>query len=275
MFGYVIADKSALTEAQLKRYRGSYCGLCRAVGRRCGTGSRFCLSYDMSFLLLLQNGIYGFTEHEQESVCPMHPFRKQYSFESEATGYAADMNVLLAWYNCLDDWRDERNPVRCVESVILRRGAARAAERHGRKAEFIRERLQELAEVETRKERSPDGGANAFAALMGELFVRKEDEYAPVLYELGAELGRFVYLADALVDFRRDEKRQCYNPLTGLFADGAGIGDIQAILNTLAASCCRWLARLPVRKDADILDHILREGIWSIFKEGREGHDIH
>ena len=31
MFGYVIARKDTLSEEQLARYRGCYCGLCHAL----------------------------------------------------------------------------------------------------------------------------------------------------------------------------------------------------------------------------------------------------
>lgn len=273
MFGYVVADKSALTEKQLKRYRGSYCGLCRSIGSRCGTVCRLSLSYDMSFLLLLLGGLYGFEEKERESVCPMHPFRRQYSFESEATAYAADMNVLLARCSCLDDWVDERRPVRLAEYRLLRRGAARAEERRSRKADAIRRGLKELSEAELRGEPGPDPGANAFAALMGELFVMRDDEFAPVLYELGSDLGRYVYLADALKDYEADRKKGRYNPLAGLYAEGAEPEEVLTILSTLADSCLRWLDTLPLRKDGDILRHILQSGIWSVLEEGRKTND--
>ena len=41
MFGYVIADLGRLTEAQRLRYHSVYCGLCRALGKRCGFAARF------------------------------------------------------------------------------------------------------------------------------------------------------------------------------------------------------------------------------------------
>ncbi len=37
----------------------------------------------------------------------MHPFKKHLCLRNQWTAYAADMNVLLSYYNLLDDWEDE------------------------------------------------------------------------------------------------------------------------------------------------------------------------
>ena len=54
MFGYVIARKDTLSEEQLARYRGCYCGLCHALKEQAGSLHRLALNYDMTFLILVQ-----------------------------------------------------------------------------------------------------------------------------------------------------------------------------------------------------------------------------
>ena len=39
----------------------------------------------------------------------MHPVKKQTMRRNEITEYAADMNLLLAYYHLEDDWADEKN----------------------------------------------------------------------------------------------------------------------------------------------------------------------
>ena len=106
----MIADIPALSVEGKKRYRGCYCGLCRRIGRRCGTLSRCCLTYDMVFLTLTLNALYEPEETAEQGPCPIHPLTKRRSWHSEITDYAADLNVLLARLNALDDWADERLP---------------------------------------------------------------------------------------------------------------------------------------------------------------------
>ena len=57
MFGYVVANKTGLSEQQLARYRAFYCGLCRALRTRCGQLGRMTLTYDMALLVMLLSSL--------------------------------------------------------------------------------------------------------------------------------------------------------------------------------------------------------------------------
>ena len=50
MFGYVVPAWEGLSEAERERYHEAYCGLCRAIGERCGQRCRCALTYDLVFL---------------------------------------------------------------------------------------------------------------------------------------------------------------------------------------------------------------------------------
>lgn len=263
MFGYILADTGALTPEQRDRYKGCYCGLCRCIGSRCGQLCRMSLTYDMVFLTLLLGSLYEPPEEEQNGPCPIHPLRKRRSWQSEATGYAADLSVILARQNCLDDWADERRLLRLGEAALLRRGAEEAAGRLPKKAAAVQACLRELGEIEARGEKSPDPGASAFGRLMGELFLWREDRWADTLREAGEHMGRFLYLLDALEDLDRDRRRGCYNPLAGVVGEGATREDILDILVNQAASCAALIDRLPLVQDAELLRNILYTGIWS------------
>ena len=258
----MIADIPALSEEAKKRYRGCYCGLCRSIGRRCGTLSRCCLAYDMVFLALTLNALYEPEEAEEARRCPIHPLAKRRSWHSEATDYAADMNVLLARLNALDDWEDDRAPLKWAEAKLLERAADEAAERNPRQWAVIRESMAELADVERRREPSPDPGANAVGRLMGEVFVLREDRWAPTLRTLGRELGRFIYLLDAVTDRKRDERRGLYNPVSAMAAEGATPEEIREILLGLMADATAAWEALPLLRDAEIQRSILYAGIW-------------
>lgn len=270
MFGYILADARELTPQQLRRYKGSYCGLCRAIGGSCGQLCRLSLTYDMVFLALLLGSLYEPREEEREGPCILHPLGKRFSFQSEATAYAADLNVILARYNCLDDWQDDRNPLRLGEAALLRWGAEAAAERLPEKAEAIRACLMELREIEARGEASPDPGASAFGELMGELFTWRKDRWEPVLREAGAHMGRFIYLLDALEDLDRDRRRGAYNPLAGIVSQGATREDILDILVNQISACAALLDRLPLVQDAALIRNILYDGVWSSLKRKEE-----
>lgn len=108
MFGYITPDQSQMDEAQFLRYGGCYCGLCRTLQKRHGLLGRMTLTYDMTFLVLILSSLYEPEERSGMARCPVHPLKKRSYWSSEFSDYAADLNVLLAWWNCLDDWEDER-----------------------------------------------------------------------------------------------------------------------------------------------------------------------
>ena len=58
MFGYVKPCLESLDEAQKKRYRAWYCGLCQSLGDRHGFRGRMTLTYDMTFLAIFLSALY-------------------------------------------------------------------------------------------------------------------------------------------------------------------------------------------------------------------------
>ena len=257
-----MADTRELTPEEQRRYRGCYCGLCRAIGARCGARCRLSLTYDMAFLALLLGSLYEPPETEKNGPCILHPLGRRYSWRTEATDYAADLNVILARYNCLEDWADDARILRLGEARLLRAGAEAAEKRLPQKAAAIRDCLRELGEIEAGRERSPDPGASAFGRLMGELFVWKEDRWSPILRQAGEHMGRFIYLLDALEDLEKDSRRGSYNPLAGIMEEGATREEVLDILVNQMASCAGQIDRLPLVQDAGILKNILYTGVW-------------
>ena len=142
MFGYVIADREIMTEEQVGRYRAYYCGLCRALKRRHGAAARFTLNYDMTFLVLLLSSMCEPEEEESGcGRCAAHPLSEHPWICSAFTDYAADMNVALAYLNCLDDWRDERRLLSRAEAAALSGAYARVKADYPQRCGFIEERL--------------------------------------------------------------------------------------------------------------------------------------
>ena len=98
MFGYVTVDKPELKIREYERYRAFYCGLCRELGNRHGQRSRLTLNFDMNFLVLLLTGLYDTDTEIKDIRCFVHIFKRQRAAFNEFTSYAADMNLLMAYY---------------------------------------------------------------------------------------------------------------------------------------------------------------------------------
>jgi hypothetical protein len=269
MFGYVTADLSQLTEEEKARYKGCYCGLCHRLGRLCTQRSRLTLTYDMTFLILVLNAVYGGAETEGSHRCLPHPFRKHPAWYSKWTDYGAWMNVALGYYKCLDDWKDDRKKSAWLGMQLLRGPMKKAEKQYPRQCAAIQTELETLGRMEQLGINDPDGAAASFGRLMAAFFVVEEgDAYAPMLYALGDSLGRFIYLMDARLDLADDLREERYNPLMGLVNP-----DLEPALTMLISQGAAAAERLPLHRDKQIIYNILYSGVWlkyRVWKQKRE-----
>ena len=263
MFGYIEANIAELSQEQLRRYRGCYCGLCRSLKERHGQLSRVVLSFDMTFLVMLLSSMYEPEESSGEKSCGVHPLKKRFYWTGRFTDYAADMNVALAYHNCLDDWHDDRNPMRYAQAKILEGQYRSIAKEWPRQCEAIERCINTLSEMEKRGEADVDAGANCFGELMGELFVCVEESVWEQRIRLfGQALGRFIYMMDACVDLEKDKKHGSYNPLINSKKENLTEEDKRLILKMLLGECTMLFEMLPLLQDVDIMRNILYSGVW-------------
>ena len=268
MFGYVTAHLAELDPAQKKRYQAVYCGICRQIRARSGQMARLCLSYDMTFLALLLMSLYEPEEAGGDRACRLHSIHGRPWVDSEYIQYAADMNVALAYYNCLDDWQDDHDLLKKQMARHLEQFLPRIREAYPRQCDAIAHCIRQLSQLEAENCANPDAPANCFGRLMAQLLVYREDLWAADLREMGQALGRFIYLADAAKDHPKDKKKGKYNPYIT-----AGISDPQVWEEHLVLAmgrCAHYYEILPLVQDKKILDNILYSGVWIHFKRKRK-----
>ena len=204
MFGYVVANREALSEAQFARYKGAYCGLCRVLKQRHGSLYRMVLTYDMVFLQLLLGSLYEPEEQRGTERCIVHPIKQHDYWTTELTDYAADMSIALAYCKQLDDWHDEGKKRSLAASKLLASHYREVQRRYPEQCREMETQLAALTEIEQAGFPAPDAAANCFGRLMGSLFVRQQDRWSDILYEMGCALGRFIYIMDACMDLEDD-----------------------------------------------------------------------
>ena len=261
MFGYVTASLGELTPEQRERYGGVYCGICRSIKAQSSQTARLCLSYDMAFLSLLLMSLYEPEERTGPNRCVLHPRRRSW-IDNEFVRYGADMNVALAYYNCLDDWQDDKKAGARLMAGVLKRSCPAIEEKYPRQCEAMRICIAELSKLEKEGCANPDEPAGCFGRLMAELMVYREDLWAGSLRQVGFHLGRFIYLADAAVDYRRDKKKGKYNPYLAMDC-GEDWKRWEEYLVLALGQCTRAYEILPLVQDKEILDNILYSGVWS------------
>ena len=156
MFGYININQKELSEESKKIYQAYYCGLCQKLKTNCGTKGQMLLSYDLTFLIVLLTGLYELENTETEFTCPLHPTKKRTAYINEATEYAADMNLILAYQNLLDDWKDEKSYTKKAFVKILDKDYTRIVSKYPRQVRALEEFMRKTAEAEKILSCDPD-----------------------------------------------------------------------------------------------------------------------
>ena len=265
MFGYITVNREELKVRELDRYQAFYCGLCHALHTRCGRTGQLTLTYDMTFLAILLGSLYETDVKAGEGRCILHPAKKHRMLTGTMTAYAADMNVLLAYYNLLDDWKDDRRLSRFAAAGLLKDRVRKISAAYPRQAAAVKDYVRALAVCEREASGDIEAGVVLTGRMLAEIFVRKTDRWAPQLRQMGFFLGKFVYLIDAYEDIDKDVKSGSYNPLKALRGRDDFDDYCRQILMMQMAECCRAFEYLPVTRDAGILRNILYSGVWTRF----------
>ena len=74
---------------------------------------------------------------------------------------------------------------------------------------------------------------------------------------MGKALGKFIYIADACIDFRKDLKKQQYNVMSFYLQK-----DFDNILENLMGDVHKALELIPNANSDGIVKNIIYSGIW-------------
>ena len=265
MFGFVTASVGELDKAQKERYSSIYCGICRQIRKRATQTARLGLSYDMVFLAILLMSLYEPEEEQGRLRCAAHPLRQRPWIDNGYVRYAADMNTALAYYNLMDDWQDDGKISAKFLAGTFQKVLPDLEQQYPRQCNAITACLAQLHALEQENCPNPDEPAACFGRLMAELLVFREDLWADTLRQVGFHLGRYIYMADAAVDYRRDKRKGKYNPFLAM-GTGEDWARWEEYLVLAMHRCTANYEKLPLVQDKALLDNILYSGVWCSFR---------
>ncbi len=279
MFGFVVTNNEELTQEEKDRYQEAYCGLCHALGKRCGQQTRMALNHDLTFLALLLMSLYEPEETKFQTRCVMHPMKKHVWTSNKYIDYAADMTVALTYHKCTDDWNDDHSVSARAFALVLQKRYREVAAKWPRQCAALEAGMSAIAEVERDDNDNPDAAANLFGQIMGEMFVMEPDIWENPLRMMGAQLGRFIYMMDAAVDLEKDQAKGSYNPFAlREWTDE----ELHTLLLMYMGNVTEIFEKLPLVEDINLLRNVLYSGVWVKYNhymkkklEKQEGKQVH
>ncbi len=262
MIGYITINKEELKVKELGVYQAFYCGVCQDIRENYGHIPRMTLSYEMTFLAMLLSSVYDERPKPEKLSCLMHPVEKRFALRNKYTRYAADICVIAAYHNLMDNWMDDKNKKSLVFAGLIKRANKKAAAKNKEAARAVVRCIKETRKAEKSKDMSLDLASGITGRMLGSIFQYKSDDvWSGELERMGFFLGKFIYLMDAYDDIEDDEKNASYNPFARLSKQENFEEYSKEILTMMAAEAAVSFERLPVIDYVDILGNVLYSGI--------------
>ena len=286
MFGYVRLYKPTITMGEYEQYQGLYCTLCKRLGKRYGVLSRFTLSYDMTFLALLEMALMEEGPDFCPGRCSFNPTKKCLKAQNTvALDRAADIGTLLTYYKLRDTLADEgllKRMVARLAQPFAAHGRKKAAQRLPEMDQLVAEMMHRQALLEEDKVASIDRAAEPFALMLQAMAasIATDEGQRRILERFGYCLGRWIYLIDAVDDLDEDLEEEHYNPyilarsLTTEEEVIAARPYAKETLNACLAECVAAYNLLEVRRFDGILRNILEQGMPHIQKRVIAGEEL-
>lgn len=281
MFGYVRALKPQMKVCEYDTYKSVYCGLCKKMGKEFGLVSRFTLSYDFTFLALMNLALGDYEICHKYENCIAHPLKKSPCLKcGDGLEYPSYSAIILIYHKLKDDYADKGIKGKLVAFLtlpFLKRGYKKAKKMYPELAQSIEKYMLLQKEVEEKGSSSLDESAENSCMMMSEIasLLSSDEEQKPILRRFGYFVGRYVYLCDALDDLRKDCKKGDFNPLKNHFgfdkkelseeefhkARDFTLDSINMTLGALAES----YVKIPQKRFKTINDNIVYLGMKNTF----------
>ena len=270
MFGYLTTDFPNLYVKDVVLYKAAYCGLCKSIGRTCGTKGRFLLNYDLTFLSVFIHNVLGEDFEIKKQRCILHTILKRPVAVPDAVSMRiAALNVILAYYKLSDNIIDEGKG-------RLKRSFFKKAYKKAKKAEpildkIVKKHYDALRALEKSASDSIDFVADPFGTMMKEITAELiKDKFNENIGELTYNLGKWIYLIDALDDFDKDKKSGSFNVFINAYADIGDKktlltekkGDLEFVFGEILSAVYRTANNVSYNFNHDLTDNILYKGIF-------------
>lgn len=268
LFGYIRASKGDLKVKEYEFYKAVYCSLCKTMGREYSPLSRFTLSYDFTFLALLNMALKDGCDAVERKHCVFNPLKKCiFCKNDDDIKLPAATAVMLNYYKVLDNINDEKG-LKKLGFVIAKPFFKAPYKKAAKKYPQIDEILAEYITSQTIAEKSPncdlDMAADPTAKMLSALLMELSEDTSQkrVLERLGYCIGRYIYLIDAYCDLDDDIKHKSFNPLKQRENPKEHI--TQQLYFSINEAC-KAFELLEIKKYKNILGNILYLGLEETF----------
>ena len=275
MFGYVKTDYPNLYVKDTVLYKSVYCGLCKSIGKCSGCKGRLTLSYDLAFLSVFTHAITGLDVRIKKQRCILHWFIKRpIAIPDELSTRIGALNVILAYYKITDDVLDEKKGF--FKKMLFKSSYKKCKKKEPELDRIVKENYKKLCKLEKENCSSPDIVADPFGNMMQEIVAELlKDNNSESISATAYNLGKWIYLIDAVDDFEKDKKKNNYNVFVNEYKDAktkeeflkTAKDELQCIFSSVIGEMVENSAKIDYKFNHDLIDNVIMKGILSQTKK--------
>jgi len=220
MFGYIRISKGELKIKEYDTYKAVYCSLCKRLGKNYGVISRLTLSYDFTFLALINMALKSECGGYKTGRCCVNPLKKcNFCNDTDFLEMPSAAAMIMLYYKVLDNIADEKGikkiPFLLIKP-IFKRADKKAQKNYPEIEEIVKEYIGKQNKLENDNCRDLDTACHPTAEALSKILSLCSDDETQkrVLERIGYCVGKYIYLTDAFCDLEKDVKTKSYNVLS-------------------------------------------------------------
>lgn len=278
MFGYLTTDFPNLYVKDTVLYKSAYCGLCKSIGQVCGLKGRLLLNYDLTFLSVFTHNVVGTDFKIEKQRCILHTITKRpVAVPDELSRRIAALNVILAFYKLSDNVIDEGKGK--IKRSFFKRAYKKARRKEPLLDNIVKINYATLLGYEKQNSDSIDMVADPFGIMMKEIVCELVGEkFTENIGELSYNLGKWIYLIDALDDFDKDKRKNNFNVFVNAYQDVVDKKtfltdkrqDLEFIFGGILSEIYKCAKDVSYNFNHDLTDNILLRGVFEQTKNVME-----
>lgn len=217
MYGYLNYSKDEMKVKHIKLYQKYYCLLCTRLGEEVGFIYRFLTSYDITAFIIMFDNLFHKEKIEYFIACPLSKKKNSSIKISEEAIYYGILTCLFSIkIKIKDNYMDERGILwKWAKHKMQNSRVQILLEKIPQ--EKWKEKFERYYAAEKDESQSFDSLMTLIGDSYGTIFldcISDHSEYnSELLYRLGSNIGKYIYLMDAYDDYFDDVNKNRFNPI--------------------------------------------------------------
>lgn len=270
MFGYVIPVVEEMRKQDFILYKSFYCGICKLTGKKYGQLPRFATNYDIAFLSVFLHDVLSQKVDFGEEPCISNPFAKRVTVkENPLLDKLVAANIILCYYKAVDGVIDGDGMKYRVMRHTFSKAYEKAKTLLPEADRAVRDNYEKLRELERSGCENIDEVSDCFATMSAEIFRCLYGGYEENAEKLCYNIGKFIYLADALDDVDEDAKKKRYNVFLRAFKGYGGrkkfisenLDDLKFCFNTTVNRVIECFNNLSFTQSYLLMQNVIFKGL--------------